>query len=517
MTTTPRDKFDPRSIGRPKSVGGRQRKDRLFVAFCIAAASLAICALGALLLSIAAQGIYDFRANRFVLNWNFITGVPSRDAASAGIWPAVIGTLWICGVCAATAIPIGVGTAILLEEFKPRTRAMQRLQQFLQLNITNLAGVPSLVYGLLGLTAFSFMFGLVGESDATRRWPGTRTIEMGNRYFVQYVAAGQSDLTVGQSAYYAQVPSRDVEFPKPGDVPQWYDGELRPVKVEVLDAAGSAARVELVEKLAADVTAIGRDVYAALLADPALPKGKVEEIVAADWSKLGLKSDVTKVRDLAATTLRETLVELAQAKRKVTDRPVRKAIESAVAPIVAAEATARFTPAVSADAYGQPAPRPRPWYFGLPLGRSVLAGGLTLMLVTLPVIIISAQEALRAVPNSLRQAAFGLGATRWQTIRTVTLPSAVPGIMTGVILAMSRAIGEAAPILILAGIVFIRFTPEHLMNEFTAMPLQIFNWASRPQREFYDLAASGIILLLGLLLSFNLVAILIRQRAQKQG
>lgn len=506
MTT---DAFNPRSIGRPKSVAMRRRKDRAFVAFCIASTALAVCVLAALLISIAAQGIYDFHDHRFVLNWNFITGVPSRDAASAGIWPALVGTLWLVGVCAATAIPIGVGTAILLEEFKPRARAMQRMQQFVQLNITNLAGVPSLVYGLLGLTAFAFMFGAFGENDATRRWPGTRTIEFGNRYFVQYVAADGA-------AYYAQVPSRDAAFPKPGDVGQWLDGELRPAKVEVLDAEQSAARAAEIEKLTTEVTAIGRDVFAAMSADVAMPVDGVAKIVAADWTKLGLKSDVTKVRDVAATLLRESLIDLA-GKRRVTDRPVRKAIEAAVAPIVAAEAAVRFAPAISADATGMPAPRPRFWYFGLPLGRSVLAGGLTLMLVTLPVIIISSQEALRAVPNSLRQAAFGLGATRWQTIRTVTLPRAIPGIMTGVILAMSRAIGEAAPILILAGIVFIRFTPENVMNEFTAMPLQIFNWASRPQREFYDLAAAGIIVLLGVLLSFNLIAILIRQRAQKQG
>lgn len=516
MQTTTTQKFDPRAIGKPRSVGARRRKDRLFVIFCIASAATAICVLLALLTSIAAQGIYDFRAHRFILNWNFLTGVPSREAANAGLWPALVGTLWICGVCAATAIPIGVGTALLLEEFKPRSNALRKLQQFVQLNITNLAGVPSLVYGLLGLTAFAFMFGAIGDSDAVRRWPGTRTYEFGNRYLVQYVAAGQGDLRSGQVSYYAHVASRDAALPRPGEVSKFLDGELKPVDVHVLDAAATAARQAEIEQLTQQTTELGRDVFAAMAADPKIEEATIEKIVAAGWSKLGLKSDVTKVQDVAATTLRESLADLAGT-RKVTDRPVRKAIEAAVAPIVAAEAAVRFGPAVSADAIGQPAPRPRFWYFGLPLGRSVLAGGLTLMLVTLPVIIISSQEALRAVPNSLRQASFGLGATRWQTIRGVTLPSAVPGIMTGVILAMSRAIGEAAPILILAGIVFIRFTPTNVMDEFTAMPLQIFNWASRPQREFYDLAAAGIILLLGVLLSFNLVAILIRQRAQKQG
>ena len=124
----------------------------------------------------------------------------------------------------------------------------------------------------------------------------------------------------------------------------------------------------------------------------------------------------------------------------------------------------------------------------------------------------SAQESLRAVPDSLRKGALALGCTRWQMVRRMTLPAAVPGIMTGTILAMSRAIGEAAPVLVIAGIVYITFTPSHLMDDFTVMPLQIFNWAQRPQEEFHRVAASGILVLLGLLLSFNAVAVFIRQK-----
>jgi phosphate transport system permease protein len=116
----------------------------------------------------------------------------------------------------------------------------------------------------------------------------------------------------------------------------------------------------------------------------------------------------------------------------------------------------------------------RTWYyFRIPFGRGVLAGALTLVLVILPMMIIAAQEALRAVPNSLRDAALGLGATRWQVVRHVALPAALPGIMTGAILAMSRAIGEAAPLLMIAGIVFISNPPGNIMDDFTAMPLQI--------------------------------------------
>ncbi|MGV3484586.1 MAG: PstA family ABC transporter permease [Planctomycetaceae bacterium] len=155
------------------------------------------------------------------------------------------------------------------------------------------------------------------------------------------------------------------------------------------------------------------------------------------------------------------------------------------------------------------------YYFSLPLGRGVLTGALTLMLVVLPVIIISAQESLRAVPSSLRAGALGLGATTWQVIWNVTLPAALPGIMTGSILAMSRAIGETAPILIIAGIVYISRAPQNLMDDFTVMPLQIYNWIGRPQAEFHAIAAAGIILLLLILLSFNAIAVLIRHKLQK--
>jgi phosphate transport system permease protein len=263
---------------------------------------------------------------------SFVTGTPSRRPEDAGIGPPLVGTVWVCLICGILALPLGVGTAIFLEECKPRGALARRLFAVVQLNITNLAGVPSIVYGIIGLTAFVGMFGLFGTPAA-----------------------------------------------------------------------------------------------------PALTIGTTD-----DW-----------------------------------------------------------------------------YYFQLPFGRSVLAGGLTLMLVVLPIVVISAQEALRAVPDSLRQGALALGSTRWQMIRRMTLPAAVPGIMTGSILAMSRAIGEAAPILIICGIVFIRFTPEHLMDEFTALPLQIYDWAGRPKDEFHRIAASGIVVLLAVLLTFNAAAVVIRQKFQR--
>lgn len=155
------------------------------------------------------------------------------------------------------------------------------------------------------------------------------------------------------------------------------------------------------------------------------------------------------------------------------------------------------------------------FYRFLDFGRSVLTGGLTLMLVSLPIVITSAREALRAVPDSLREATLAMGSTKWQMVSRTTLPAAIPGIMTGSILAMSRAIGEAAPVMIVSGAVFLTFRPVHLFDQFTAMPCQIFNWVSKPQQEFHDVAASGIIVLLVILLSFNVLAVIIRQTSQK--
>jgi phosphate transport system permease protein len=146
------------------------------------------------------------------------------------------------------------------------------------------------------------------------------------------------------------------------------------------------------------------------------------------------------------------------------------------------------------------------------LGRVVLAGALTMALLSLPVIIIASQEALKAVPWSLREAAYGVGATRFQVTISHVLPAAVPGILTGVILAVSRAIGETAPLLVAGAAGFLTSKPTGFMDSYTTIPIQIYNWMSRPQAEFRDLAAAGIIVLLALLISMNLLAIVVRQR-----
>jgi len=151
----------------------------------------------------------------------------------------------------------------------------------------------------------------------------------------------------------------------------------------------------------------------------------------------------------------------------------------------------------------------------LGMGRSVLAGALTLTLLLLPIVVVASREALRAVPDSIRQASLGVGATRVQTVRHHVLPAAMPGIMTGMILGLSRAIGETAPLITLGALTYVSFVPSNPGDRFTAMPIQIFNWVSRPQAEFHEVAAAGILLLLGVLLAMNGLAIWIRGRFER--
>lgn len=166
------------------------------------------------------------------------------------------------------------------------------------------------------------------------------------------------------------------------------------------------------------------------------------------------------------------------------------------------------------------------------LDRSVLAGGLTLALLILPVIILSTREALRAVPYSIREGSFALGATKWQTIRHQVFPAAFGNILTGIILAMSRAIGETAPLITIGALTYVAFLPQSpiasseltgisfslrgLLDQFTALPIQIFNWISRPQKGFHENAAAGIIVLLLLTLAMNALAIFLRHRHQRK-
>ncbi len=394
-------------LGTPRRQSRRRLLDRTFLAACLFVTTIGVLLLGVLLTSILIQGLPG-------LSWDFILQYTSRDASLAGIRAPLLGSIWVGGICAIVALPIGVATAVYLEEFASKNR----ITSFIRLNISNLAGVPSIVYGILGLTLFVRMFGLFGSAQAPAFEIG------GDVYAIYYDTNGEA-----------------IRYPV-------------------------SARDEIPEVVTGDV-------------------GYVEEVEQAADGDLIFTN---RWMPVSLTVIPEG--------------------EEATPAIGALEAWSVEEPADFEVV--------RPWYYlQFPFGQSVLAGGLTLMLVVLPIVIISSQEALRSVPMSLRTGSLAMGATRWQTTSKVTLPAAIPMIMTGAILAMSRAIGEAAPILVLGVALFITDVPSTVMDDFTVLPMQIYNWTNRWQEEFRNLAATGIIVLLATLLLFNAVAVLIRQKLQR--
>lgn len=153
---------------------------------------------------------------------------------------------------------------------------------------------------------------------------------------------------------------------------------------------------------------------------------------------------------------------------------------------------------------------------GMALGETVIAGALTMALLILPIIVVASQEAIRAVPQHLRNASYALGASKWQTIKNVVIPAAFPSILTGVILALSRAIGETAPLIVVGAVTFIAFVPTDPFSAFTVLPMQIFSWTTRPQQEFHEIAAAAIIVLLIVLFALNAAAVFLRNKYQKR-
>ncbi len=594
-----------------KSVKQRHIKDRVFLVCCLVAALIAVLTLAVLLTSIIAQGAG-------YLTTNFLTTGPSRDPGQSGILPSMVGTVIICAICAIFAIPIGIATAILLEEYRPKHPALRWLHGVVQTNITNLAGVPSIVYGILGITAFASMFGLAGSSL-------TPDFTIGQYWYDQYVGAdGRSyyNRVSHRSAPYVPAFDDEVTDPRPFEVrrPQvrvlntetgersddrdvliagsigqadgpraklllqggswtlalddasqasvlfadaqpgdevWYDlGAAVPAKFVVTGKSGERLTMaggmidimldkprgkpidveigfdhEVTPVKDAALTQIG------LLADaleesigsaPVFTEASANEAAAAAVAGADLKIKSPEVfaaqfpvGDKHPSNLEQWIASQLVAMSGLTGRDVGRARRAIMNEVQRTELASRLGGVIMSGTNPVRIDHKNSWlslppYLQLPFGRGVFAGGLTLMLVVLPIIIVSAQESLRAVPSTLRHGSLALGGTKWQSISTIALPAAIPGICTGAILAMSRAIGEAAPILILAGVVFINFLPANLMDDFTAMPLQIYNWASRPQTEFHRVAAAGIIVLLAILLSFNALAVFIRIKFQKQ-
>ena len=480
----------------PTSRKARQIKNTLFQAVAMTAAGVALIVLATLLVSICARGFPRLDAN-------FITAAMSSNSAETGIGPALLGSISILAICAVSAIPLGVASAILLEEYRPKARLPRMLHGFVQSNITNLAGVPSIVYGILGFSVFVVMF---SSENLNEPW-----LDIGQEFYLEYPGAG------GQSFY---VHSKE-------------DGELTPAaagmdvaiygSLAAARAGGPVADVKIVEagdleaiRSAADgrLRKINRSMKRALRKATTDGGFQVDEAgaqtIAADMLtplKDDLKADYETMKAVAAEQLlamkgQDAVAQL-QSRRVLYDKLLEKEFEAAGLRGIIIEGTTPLPKDV------------KKWYYmQIPFGKGMLAGGLTLMLVILPVIIVSAQESIRAVSQEMRAGVLALGGTKWQAIEKVVLPSAIPGICTGAILALSRAIGEAAPILLI-GYVGLQAGPDHLMAAFAALPLEIYNWTSEPDQSFRDAAAAGIIVLLAVLFSFNAVAVFIRQKFQQ--
>ena len=389
----------------PRSEVKRKSKDQVFSVICMLIAGLVVVTLLTLLGSIIATG-------GSWLSWDFLFTEHLEDnPEQSGIGQAIVGSIVLCGLCALLALPVGIGTAILLEEFQPRNRILRWLHWLVQLNINNLAGVPSIVYGILGVTAFVYMF----------NW-----------------------------------------FPSitPNDPPSWEIGATHIYQVKTLG-------------------------------------GQYIKFVCPDKNDPALR--VTEPIEAFDDNGNNFMINVVESRSDQPDDPVLKNRT-----VLKGKLTSRYSE--------------KAWYhLHLPFGKTVLSSGLTLALVILPIIIIASQEAIRSVPDSLREAALGMGATRWEAVRNVVLPAATPGFMTGAILAMSRAVGEAAPVLaVMGGVMGTTNGLTNLMDKSPVLPVLIYKWAGDENAGFENLSAAAIIVLLLMLLVMNSIAILIRNRYEKK-
>lgn len=484
----------------------------------------------------------------------FIGGTASSNPRKAGFYPPILGSAAILLVCLFTALPLGVGTAILMQEFSPRHPVLRTVHNILQVNIRNLAGVPSVVYGLLGLTAFVRLFGLLGAPgqydsiDVLTLDDGTVVVGQASRtdpYTLSSDLFGELPLTDDYLASLGVTPEPGQPIQSMASISMLADefsveldgvGTLTfPITIasldpEVLFGGPGVEPVEfpLVQQISIRYTAgyiietleSGRQTYT--LDDLAAEDGAQLRQVRSH--RFSIRQGTSIERLARASTraggyeITDSVTESVNSNRTLSGSDLR--IDDGIITLGPrggwTEGGVRFSSADFVDydpSYAVQFGDEKAWYhLRLPLQTSVLAGGLTLMLVILPVIIIASQEALSAVPSSLRQASLALGASKLQTVGRVTLPRAIPSIMTGTILAMSRAVGEAAPILVIGAATVVTFVPNSLMSEFSAMPLNIYAWSKLPNKEFIHVTASGIIILLAILLTFNAIAILIRYK-----
>ena len=374
------------------------------------------------------------------LDGDFLTTPMSSEPALAGVRTALIGTIGLMAVVMLAALPIGIGAAIYLEEYAHHGL----VNRLIETNVRNLAGVPSIIYGMLGLAIFvralaPFTSGLIFHSNFDA--PTVETV-------IQRIAPVFDDA---------------IRF----------DGERLVNESDALDDAALRRMTEVFLHYGRpSLTMHGNSAI-----------GEMSRSLAA---ALELTVDATATRADEAYDLEargDTFRFDVAANGRISDEVYDQLMASLV----------------RINSFS-------------PNGRTLVSAGLTLALLILPIIIINSQEAIRAVPYAIREASYGLGATRWQTIWKQVLPAALPGIMTGTILSVSRAVGETAPLIVVGAATYLVADPASPFSQFTAMPIQIYQWTARPQGQFGDIAAAAIIVLLALMLTLNAAAIFLRNR-----
>ena len=374
------------------------------------------------------------------LHGEFIASPMSSTPALAGVRTALLGSTGLMIVVVLVALPIGLGAAIYLEEYA----GDGWVNRLIETNVRNLAGVPSIIYGMLGLAIFvralaPFSSGLVFHYNF--------------------------DVPTAASVVERIAPVFDSQISFDGErihsASDWID---LPAAQRLVDVFLHYGTPTLTMQGNSDIHALADSLAEAL-------DVTVEVVPANADSDYDLEVRGSYYRFDVSTT--------AALPDSIYDRLMTKLLR------------------INSFA---------------PKGRTLISAGLTLVLLILPIIVINAQEAIRAVPNTIREASYGLGATRWQTIWRQVLPAAMPGIMTGTILSVSRAVGETAPLIVVGAATFLLTDPNSPFSQFTAMPIQIFQWTARPQGQFGDIAAAAIIVLLALMLTLNATAIILRNR-----
>ena len=374
------------------------------------------------------------------LNSDFLMTPMSSVPALAGVRAALIGSLGLMAVVILVALPIGVGAAIYLEEYAHHGF----INRLIETNVRNLAGVPSIIYGMLGLAIFVRALA-----------PFTSGLIFGYNF--------EAPTAAGVIKRIAPTFNDEIS----------YDGLAIGSESDIVDAAAAQRIV---------------DVF--------LFYGRPSLTMQGNSDPNAMADSLARALDIAVDTVSTRADGAYDLELRGQHYRFDVAPESAFPDETFDELMAKLA-RINSFA---------------PNGRTLVSAGLTLALLILPIIIINAQEAIRAVPNTIREASYGLGATRWQTIWRQVLPAALPGIMTGTILSVSRAVGETAPLIVVGAATYLVTDPTSPFSRFTAMPIQIYQWTARPQGQFADIAAAAIIVLLALMLTLNAAAIILRNR-----